>query len=49
MYTVRTGMYLVCTKRDMELAGAVISKPGYYYDTLLRYYDKCHKGKQGLS
>jgi hypothetical protein len=25
-----------------------ISKPGYYYDTIIRYYDKCHKGKQGV-
>jgi hypothetical protein len=23
-----------------------ISKPSYYYDTIIRYYDKCHKGKQ---
>ncbi len=25
-----------------------ISKPTYYYDTIIRYYDKCHKGKQGV-
>ncbi len=26
-----------------------IGKPGYYYDTLIRYNDKCRKGKQGVS
>ncbi len=26
----------------------LISKPGYYYDTIIRYYDKCNKGKQGV-
>lgn len=24
----------------------IISKPSYYYDTIIRYYDRCHKGKQ---
>ncbi len=23
-----------------------ISKPSYYFDTIIRYYDRCHKGKQ---
>ena len=29
-------------------AGICISKPTYYYDTIIRYYDMCHKGKQGV-
>ncbi len=27
----------------------IISKPSYYYDTIIHHYDKCHKGKQGVS
>ena len=33
----------------MKLSMRYISKPSYYYDTIIHYYDKCHKGKQGVS
>ncbi len=31
---------------DMMQRTYDISKPSYYYDTIIRYYDWCHKDKQ---